>query len=50
MSPLMIVLIVLIVLAVGGGAFGHNKYGWAGYSPVGILLVVLLLVLIFGNR
>jgi hypothetical protein len=41
-------LIVLIVLFAGGGAWGHSKWGWRGYSPVGVLVAILLIVLLVG--
>ena len=47
MSILMVVLIVLVVLALGGGVVGQSRYGWAGYSPAGLILVILLIVLLF---
>ncbi len=46
---LMIVLIVLLVLALGGGAWGHSRYGFAGWSPAGILVLVLLVMLLTGH-
>jgi hypothetical protein len=41
-------LIVLIVLFAGGGMWGHTKWGWRGYSPVGVLVAILLIVLLVG--
>ncbi len=46
---LLMVLIVLLVLSVGGGGWGHARYGYAGWSPAGIILVVLA-VLFFTGR
>jgi hypothetical protein len=46
---LTIILIVLLVLALGGGAWGHSRYGAAGWSPVGLLLVILLVLWLTGN-
>jgi hypothetical protein len=46
---LTIILIVLLVLALGGGAWGHSRYGAVGWSPVGLLLVILLLLWLTGN-
>jgi hypothetical protein len=43
---LMVVLIVLLVLALGGGGWGHSRFGAAGWSPAG-LIVVLFAVLYF---
>lgn len=48
MSLLLIVLIVL--LALGGGYFGTNA-GWGpwAWSPTGIVLLILILLLITGR-
>jgi len=46
---LMIILIVLVVAALAGGGLGHQRYGYAGWSPAGILIVVLLLLYFTGN-
>jgi hypothetical protein len=37
------------VLALVGGGFGHSRYGYAGWSPAGILIVVLVVLLLTGN-
>ncbi|MBN8611965.1 MAG: DUF3309 family protein [Deltaproteobacteria bacterium] len=44
------ILIVLLVLALVGGGWGHSRFGYAGWSPAGILLVVLLVMLFVGPR
>jgi hypothetical protein len=46
MSLLLVILIVLVVLSAGGGVWGHSKWGWRGYSPVGLLFTILLIVLL----
>jgi len=46
---LTILLIVLIVLAIGGGGWGHSRYGYASWSPLGLLAVILLVLLFTGN-
>ena len=46
---LMIILIVFLVMAIGGGGWGHSRYGYAGWSPAGIILLVLI-VMWFGGR
>ena len=46
---LMILLIVLVIALLGGG-LGHSRYGAAGWSPAGILVVILLLWLVTGHR
>jgi hypothetical protein len=46
---LTIILIVLLVLALGGGSFGHSRFGYAGWSPAGIIVLVLLLLWFTGR-
>lgn len=46
---LTIILIVLIVLALGGGGWGYSRFGILGFSPVGLLLVVLLILWLTGH-
>jgi hypothetical protein len=46
---LFIVLIVLLVLALGGGGWAHSRYGYAGWSPAGLILVVLVVLWLFGG-
>lgn len=46
---LLILLIVLLVVSLGGGRWGYSRYGWAGTSPVVILLVVLAVLWLTGN-
>ena len=42
-------IIVLLVLALGGGGMGSPRYGAAGLGPAGILLIILA-VLFFTGR
>lgn len=46
---LLICLVVLFVVALGGGGWGHSRYGYAGWSPAGILLLVLFAFWFTGN-
>ncbi len=46
---LTIFLIVLLVLALGGGGWGHRRFGYASWSPLGIIVVVLLVMWFTGN-
>lgn len=41
---LMTILIVLLVLALVGGGFGHSRVGYVGWSPAGIIVGVLLVL------
>jgi hypothetical protein len=49
-TMLMMILLAVLVLALVGGAFGHSRYGYAGWSPAGIVVVILLLWLFTGHR
>ena len=42
-------IIILLVLALLGGGIGHSRFGYAGWSPAGILVVVLLVLLLTGS-
>lgn len=44
-----ILLIVLLVLAIGGGGWGHSRFGAASWSPLGIIALILVVMLLTGN-
>jgi len=44
------ILLILLILALFGGGLGHSRFGYAGWSPAGILVVVLLVMLFTGHR
>ena len=44
------ILLSVLVIALLGGGLGHSRYGYAGWSPAGILVVILLLWLFTGHR
>ena len=46
---LTIILIVLLVLALGGGGFGHSRYGAVGWSPAMLILLVILVLWLTGH-
>ena len=46
---LTIFLIVLLVLALGGGGYGHSRFGAISWSPLGIIAVILLVMLLTGR-
>ena len=46
---LTIILIILLVAALAGGGWGHSRFGYAGWSPAGILIVILLVLFLTGN-
>jgi hypothetical protein len=42
----MIILLVLLILAIFGGAWPNSTIGW---SPVGIILLILLILFLTGH-
>lgn len=46
---LMTILLVVLVCALIGGALGHGRYGYYGWSPAGIILVILALFWLTGT-
>jgi hypothetical protein len=44
------ILMILLVIALIGGGVGHSRYGYAGWSPAGILLLVVLVLFLTGTR
>lgn len=46
---LTILLIVLLVLAIGGGGWGYSRWGAVGWSPAGLILLALLIAIFTGN-
>ena len=45
----LVLLVVFLVLAVGGGGWGHSRYGLAGWSPAGLILLVLVVLFFMGR-
>lgn len=46
---LLTILVVLIILAIAGGGWGHSRYGYAGWSPAGLLVLIVALLWFTGN-
>jgi hypothetical protein len=46
---LMTFLIVVLVVALLGGGVGHSRYGFAGWSPAGLILLVLGVLWLTGH-
>lgn len=42
-------IVILLVVALVGGGVGHQRLGYVGWSPAGILLVILVVLLLTGN-
>jgi hypothetical protein len=46
---LMIILVVFLLLAIAGGGWGHSRYGYAGWSPAGLILLVIVVFWMTGR-
>lgn len=46
---LMTILIVVLILSLVGGGMGHRRYGFAGWSPAGIILAIVLVLFLTGR-
>lgn len=48
MTPIVLILIIVLVIAVIYGGTSGRQYGMVGWSPVGVILLVLLVLLLTG--
>ena len=46
---LLIILMVLLVAALAGGGWGHSRFGFAGWSPAGLIVLVFVVLWLTGN-
>ncbi len=46
---LLTILVIVLVLSLIGGGVGHSKFGYAGWSPAGIIIIILLILLFTGR-
>ena len=46
---LFVVLVILFVLALGGGSFGHSSRGYMSWSPAGLILLVAVVLYLTGH-
>lgn len=46
---LIAILLILPVFATMGAGWGHSRFGFVGWSPVGIILLVLLIMYLTGH-
>ena len=42
-------LVILLLVAMLGGGFGHSRVGYVGWSPAAILIVVLIVLAATGQ-
>jgi hypothetical protein len=47
---LITVLVVLLLIGLLSGGYGHSRgWGYAGWSPIGLLILVVLVLALTGN-
>ena len=46
---LFLILLLLLVLFVFGGSWGYDRWGTAGFSPVALILVIILILWATGH-
>jgi hypothetical protein len=46
---LMIILIVFLLMAMAGGGWGHSRYGYVSWSPLGLIALVLVVLWLTGS-
>ena len=46
---LLTILVVVLLISLIGGGFGHSRFGAAGWSPAGIILVILAILFFTGR-
>ena len=46
---LLTILVVLLLLTLAGGGWGHSRFGYAGWSPAGIIVLVLVVMFFTGH-
>lgn len=46
---LLTILVVVLLVSLIGGGLGHSSFGYAGWSPAGIILLVLLFMFFTGR-
>ena len=42
-------LLILLAIALLGGGLGHSRVGYAGWSPAGIILVIVVILAVTGR-
>ena len=48
-SDMLLLLLLLLFLAIVGGGFGYSRFGYGGFSPAAILVVILVLLALTGR-
>lgn len=46
---LFMILILLMVVALAGGGWGYSRYGYVGWSPAGLIVLLFVVFWVTGN-
>lgn len=46
---LILVIVVLVLLCGGFGASPYNRYGYGGWSPLGLILAIVVVLYLMGR-
>jgi hypothetical protein len=46
---LLYIVLALLLFSLVGGGWGYSRYGYAGWSPAGIILLVVVLLYFTGH-
>ncbi len=46
---MLIILFIVLLFALAGGGWGHSRYGYVGWSPAGIILLVVVFLWFSGR-
>jgi hypothetical protein len=46
---LMTILIVVLIISLLGGGLGHSRFGYAGWSPAGVILAIVVVLYLTGR-
>ena len=46
---LLTILLVVLLFSLVGGGFGHSRFGYVGWSPAGIVIAIVVVLLLTGR-
>jgi hypothetical protein len=47
---MMLILLILLLLFGGGGFYGYSRFGYGGFSPFAVILLIVLFLFLSGHR
>jgi uncharacterized membrane protein YtjA (UPF0391 family) len=46
---LLMIFVVLLMVSLVGGGWGHSRYGYVGWSPAGLIVLLFVIFWFTGN-